>query len=92
LEKRLKDKDWQWGGETVRFQADGLATNSVWDQAGLVTSWKVIDRRTVLLYIERGRDVNRYAVLTFSRDADSYSGFGFEGTSTPIPQNRQLKR
>jgi hypothetical protein len=94
LEKSLKGTIWEWDTNgSIRFQPDGIVMNSGWTAKGLVASWKVIDRRTVLLCIERGRNENRYAILTFSPNVDSYSGYNFGGSPTPdLPVSRQLKR
>jgi hypothetical protein len=83
LEKALRGTSWQWGEEVITFQANGTVANPGWTANGLVTSWKAIDRRTVLFFIERGRPQNRYAILMFSPNLDSYSGLGFEGTAFP---------
>jgi hypothetical protein len=92
LDKTIRGTVWTWGEETLQFRPDGAAINAVWTAQGLVTSWSVIDRRTVLLYIERGRGHDRYAILTFSPNMDTYSVFGFDGKGRPFPVNRQLKR
>jgi hypothetical protein len=71
---------WQWGGsatETILFGEDGFIGHDGWTARGLVTSWKVIDRRTVLLTIEKGRTKDRYAILTFDEDGRSYTGRNF---------------
>jgi len=92
IEKKIKGTVWTWGEETLQFRPDGAAINPVWTAQGLVTTWSAIDGRTVLLYIERGRGHDRYAILTFSPNMDTYSGFGFEGKGQPFPVNRQLKK
>lgn len=82
LRERLRGTQWQWdggGGEVVTFKADGYIEHEGWTESGLLTRWDVIDRRTVLLRIERGRDRDRYAVLTFNDDMTSYDGYNFHG-------------
>jgi hypothetical protein len=51
----------------------------------------VIDRRTVLLWIERGRKLDYYAILTFSPDVDAYGGYSYDGRLID-PPNRQVTR
>ena len=75
---------WQWDGtrgETVLFQENGYVEHGGWTQRGLVTRWEVIDRRTVLLKIERGRTRDLYAILIFKEDMSSFEGFNFHGGS-----------
>lgn len=43
-----------------------------------MTRWEAIDRRTVLLYIEKGRDRDRIAILEFSESLGEFKGFDFE--------------
>jgi hypothetical protein len=78
LRKYLIDTVWTWD-EGLRFKADGYVEQKQWTSAGLVTKWEAIDRRTVLLWIEKGREENRYAVLTFSEDLSELRGFDFNG-------------
>jgi hypothetical protein len=92
LDAILADTDWEWGSETIRFQADGTVASKGWTSRGLVTTWKVIDTHTVLLYVDRGRRENRYAILSFSPDASSFSEYGFNGKANPLPQHRRAKR
>ena len=82
LRNRLRGTKWQWdggGGEAVTFADNGYVENVGWDRRGLITRWDVIDKRTVLLRIERGRAHDLYAVLTFNRDMTSYQAFNFHG-------------
>ena len=79
LEKALRGTTWEFANELITFQNNGTIGNKGWTARGLVTGWRVIDRRTVIFSIERGRDHDRYAVLTFSPNIDSYSCFNFEG-------------
>jgi Trypsin-like peptidase domain len=64
LREFLKDSEWEWGPGTY-FKVNGYAENPDW---GAKTRWEAIDRRTAILIIESGRDVDRYAVLCFSED------------------------
>lgn len=84
LENRLKDSLWHWHEDFVRFKPDGTMQNANWDSRKLVTTWKVIDRRTVLLAITGGRNQDRYAVLTFNEQADGFDGYSFDGTKLPL--------
>jgi hypothetical protein len=79
LEHRLDGTLWHWGDDFVRFEPDGNVGNYGWTSRGLVTHWRVIDTRTVLFTIVRGRGDNLYAILTFSPNAAFYNGQGFEG-------------
>jgi hypothetical protein len=80
LREHLLGTRWQWdgtAGEIITFKEDGFIECKEWTRRGLFTSWVVIDRRTVLLTIERGRDNDRYAVLTFNDDMSAFNGFDF---------------
>lgn len=82
LRNHLRGTKWQWdgdGGEAVTFADNGYVENVGWDKRGLITRWDVIDKRTVLLRIERGRTHDLYAVLMFNRDMTSYHAFNFHG-------------
>ena len=82
LREYLRGTKWQWdgdGGEAVTFADTGYVENVGWDKRGLITRWDVIDKRTVLLRVERGRTHDLYAVLTFNRDMTSYHAFNFHG-------------
>jgi hypothetical protein len=48
----------------------------------------VIDRRTVLFIIEKGRNIDRYAILTFSEDLSQYKGYNFSQT-TRLSESRK---
>jgi hypothetical protein len=78
LEHKLDGTLWHWGDDFVRFGSDGNVENSGWTSRGLVTKWKVIDTRTVLLTIVHGRSIDLYAILTFDQNANTYAGWGFE--------------
>jgi len=83
---------WQWDApnEEITFGRGGLIRHPGWEKRGLVTSWQVIDEHTVLLTIEKGRRVDRYAVLVFDTDFTEYTGYNFHGAQriTPCRQVR----
>ncbi len=82
LREHLRGTKWQWdggGGEVVTFADSGYVEHEGWNKRGLITRWDVVDRRTVLLRIERGRSHDLYAVLKFDDDMTSYNGFNFHG-------------
>lgn len=84
LRQYLNNTLWQWdgdGGETVFFNENGGVENDGWTKRHLITRWEVIDRRTVLLKIERGRSRDLYAILTFKEDLSSFDGWNFHGGS-----------
>ncbi|HEY1064629.1 MAG TPA: hypothetical protein VGE52_00905 [Pirellulales bacterium] len=94
LQSFLKDTAWQWTpAEMIRFEASGTVGNPVWTNGGLTTTWKTIDRRTVLLYISEGRKQNRYAVLTFDPDLQFFTVYGFDGDEyNPANRVHRVKR
>ena len=55
---------------------------------GLVTKWEVVDRRTVVILIEQGRDTNRTITITFSEDLTEFQGFLFNGTRMPVQKRK----
>ncbi|VTS00839.1 unnamed protein product [Gemmata massiliana] len=77
LQAYLANTSWTWGN--CRLKANGYVENKGWDSAGLVTRWEAIDRRTVLFSIEKGRDVNRLAVLVFNEELTEFQGIDFNG-------------
>ncbi|HVT82306.1 MAG TPA: hypothetical protein VHM90_16810 [Phycisphaerae bacterium] len=79
LRAGVEGTTWLWGEENVqvRLDKDGTAHNDIWDSKGLVTLWEPIDRRTVLLRVDKGRDNDRYAVMCFSEDLQEYDGWDF---------------
>jgi hypothetical protein len=82
LKRAVSGTNWDWGEGDVTFKEDGYAEHPVWNgKLGLVTKWEPIDRRTVVLHIEKGRDANRYAILKFSEDLSSFSGYSFENAA-----------
>jgi len=92
LQRRVIGTSWEWdgnSGETISFQADGYIKNPSWDDRSLITSWQVIDVKTILLKIEKGRSRDLYAILTFSDDYSSFSGFNFHG-GAKLQESRKL--
>jgi hypothetical protein len=84
LRLRLRGTRWQWdgaGGEVIVFGDNGYIEHEGWACRDLITRWDVIDRRTVLLRIERGREQDLYSVLVFNEDMTSYGGFNFHGAA-----------
>ena len=84
LRKHLRGTKWQWdggGGEIVVFGDNGYVGHEGWTRRGLITRWDAIDKRAVLLRIERGRTRDLYAVLTFNDKTTAYDGFNFHGSS-----------
>jgi hypothetical protein len=61
------------------FLPNGLVRDPGWDGRGLVTSWEAVDRRTVIMRIERGRSDNKTAVLMFSEGLKRSHSIDFEG-------------
>jgi hypothetical protein len=91
LRKALAGTEWHWGIEYhMKLKSDGIVAQSDWEKGGLVTRWQAIDRRTVVLFIEKGRDHNRYAILTFSEDLSEYRGFDF-ASKDPLPPSKRKK-
>jgi hypothetical protein len=89
LKKLLPNTRWEWSmGQSVVFRPDGTIGNADWESRGLVTRWQILDHRTVLVVIEKGRDSNRYAILTFDKPATSYSVFGFENAEQMLGKHR----
>jgi hypothetical protein len=88
LKEFLAGTEWAWG-LSFRFKPDGYVENANWTMRGLVTRWEAIDHRTVVLVVERGRDQNRYAILTFSSDLTEFSGFDFESKGYIEPKKRK---
>jgi WD40 repeat protein len=81
LRTALAGTRWNWGDSILELKADGSTTHANWDNRfGLTTRWEAIDRRTALLIVEKGRQQNRYAVLEFTEDLSSFTGFDFGGT------------
>jgi hypothetical protein len=85
LQRHLSDTFWLLGDGT-KLRADGLVENRGW--AAFVTSWKAIDRRTVVLVIEKGRNDNKLAILTFSEDLTHFTGYDFNGDKYPVAKRK----
>ena len=84
LKEHIINSHWQWdgdSGEEILFKGNGYVEHPGWIGRRLVTRWEVIDRRTVLLEIESGRTKDIWAVLVFSDDISSFTGFNFHGGS-----------
>ena len=79
LKKSLENTRWNWADEALILRADGIATHPAWVAGKLVTTWEVVDRRTAIISIAKGRDTNRIAVLEFSETLDEFKGFDFGG-------------
>ena len=89
--ERLQGSTWEWGGGPIHFAPDGRVAKPDWTSRGLVTSWKAIDRNTVMLFIESGRNVDRYAILVFDTRGDSFRVYRFEGDGQAIGPLHRLK-
>lgn len=85
LQNSLANRHWTWGNELLRFDDDGTVFNPSWANQKVTTRWVMIDARTVLLVIAKGRKTDRLAVLTFNPQMDTYTGYGFQGD--PIEPN-----
>ncbi len=77
LKKSLSGSKWKWHESPLTLQTDGYAKHPTWEANKLIVKWEVVDRRTVLLIIEKGRDQDRYSILEFSEGLDSFKGFDF---------------
>lgn len=44
----------------------------------MVTSWEAIDRRTVVMQIEKGRDKHLHCILMFDEKLEEFVWFGFD--------------
>jgi hypothetical protein len=78
LQKYLSDTAWAWD-DGLKLRSDGSTEQKNWDMRGLVTKWETVDRRTAVLWIEKGRDNNRTATLVFNEDLTEATGFSFDG-------------
>ena len=95
LLSHITNSRWQWdgtGGEAVVFKEDGYVEHDGWTRRGLLTRWQVIDRRTVLLKIEKGRARDLYAVLMFNEDFSSFEGLDFHNGSKVRSSQRADKK
>ncbi|MBN1866298.1 zf-HC2 domain-containing protein [Candidatus Sumerlaeota bacterium] len=84
LEECLENTRWQWDGGssvTIRFLENGTLEHPVWAREGFTGLWCVVDRRTALLYAQRGERCDIRAILAFSEDMTSFQGYGVRGTA-----------
>lgn len=89
LQKALADTTWTLDGG-MKLKADGYVQCKLWESAGLAVKWEAVDRRTVVIVIEKGRDTNRTMAITFSEDLTEFGGFMFDGKRMPV-QKRTSK-
>lgn len=80
LFQSLAESEWGWG-KGVQFKSDRYLWNVDWQAGGMLVRWEPVDRRTVLLLLERGRKVDRHGVLTFSEDLREFSGIDLEAAT-----------
>ena len=88
LQKYLSGTSWSWG-DNFKFKPDGYVEVKEWDGRGLVTKWESVDRRTVVLVIEKPRDASRIAVITFSEKLTEFTGYDFDGKNRIPPSKRK---
>ena len=91
LRDRISNSCWQWdgrSGETIRFDENGYVGHPGWLARGLVTRWEIVDGHSVLLRVEEGRTRDLYAILLFSDDFSSFSGYSFHGRSRLAESHR----
>lgn len=84
LQKYLINTVWAWGNMT--FKADGSAEVSEW--AGFVVAWDAVDRRTVVIRVQKGRDRDKVAVVTFNEEITEAHGFAFGGEKLAYKRKR----
>ena len=90
LQNFLNESIWIWAkGGDLHFKKDGHIGHAGWEAAGFLMRWEVIDRRTVILEIERGRDHDLHAILTFSENLEEFTGFDFQGKIRMEPNKRK---
>jgi hypothetical protein len=78
LSRFLVDTVWNWQDGGMALRGNGLVNHPEWASRGLITRWEAFDRRTLLLVVEKGRKINRYAILQLSEDLSEFSGYDFE--------------
>jgi WD40 repeat protein len=90
LHQRLAGSRWEWErGKPLVLQEDGYADLPRIDgQPELLVKWEAIDRRTVMLIVEQGRNVDRFAYLQFSEDLNEFTGFNFSNVERLIEHIR----
>jgi hypothetical protein len=79
LKRALAGSRWAWDESPLVLQADGVARHAGWEANKLTTRWDAIDRRTVILVVEKGRDTDRIAVLEFTESLEEYRGIDHRG-------------
>jgi hypothetical protein len=90
LQRYLADSKWEWGADDMLvLSRNGIVQDANWQSRGLVTRWEAIDRRTVLMMIDKGRDDNRCAIMRFNETLTGYDAINFEGGAKQ--NNRRLK-
>ena len=69
----------RWGdlSDPVIFQNGGLLRYKSWEDRGLVTTWRAIDRRTVVFNILKGRDTDLISVVVFNEPIEEFNGISF---------------
>ncbi len=71
------------------LKPDGSTTQKNWESRGLVVRWEVVDRRTIVLFITKGRNSNLTATYTFSEDLSEFHGFQFDGSRVAAAKRKQ---
>jgi WD40 repeat protein len=90
LREALADTKWDWGDGTLELRADGTAYHKAWvERFHLTKRWEAVDRRTVLMVVEAGRELNRYGILEFSEDLSQFTGFDF-GYMQRMPDKKRI--
>jgi WD40 repeat protein len=90
LRQALADTKWDWGDGILELRADGSVYHPAWnEQFHLAKRWEPIDRRTVLMVVEAGRELNRYGVLEFSEDLSQFTGLDF-GHYQRMPDKKRV--
>ncbi len=95
LRAHVTNTQWQWDGdrgETIVFRENHYIEHEGWTKRGLITRWEAIDRRTILLKIERGRPGDLYAILVFKSDLSAFDGFNFHGSRLLASHKTEVKR
>lgn len=90
LQRYLADSKWEWGNDdALLLSGNGIVQNAGWQSRGLITRWEAIDRRTVVMKIEQGRDDNRLAIMRFNESLTSYDAINFEAGAKPNNYRRK---
>jgi hypothetical protein len=79
LRRRLSGTKWEWSNETIVLREDGLVEQPNWAGRGLETRWAAFDEHTVVFFITKGRNKDRFATLHFNEDLTRWDGTSFEG-------------